>query len=167
MKQQAPDDLFEINPLDLDGEYVRFPRNYAKAARELAEATDDYERAKAALKAVTSELDYAIRSNPEGYGITKVTDAVVAQALVRQKRYHTSHDEMLTAKRAMELAQAVVDTFDHHRWCIDGAARLWVAGYFSTDMKPPKTMPEERRDEIRRKELDHSLKSRVKVRRGE
>lgn len=159
-------DLFTIDPLRLDEEYVNFSTKYARAAKAAANATDRFERAKAELKVVSAELDHAIRSDPEQFEVSKVTDKVVEMTILRRPRFIKAQERYLDAKHAMEIAETLVKTLDHHRFCIDGVWKLVSASYLNTDMKPPRDMPQEKRQEILRKERD-SLFRPVKARRDE
>lgn len=127
---QEPD-FFALDENRLDYEWVNQPRLYYQYANQLADAKDSYERAKAAQELVAAEMDHRIRSAPEQYGVSKITEGVVEKTILMQQPYLNAQRHTLEAKHNMDVAQVAVITLDHRKKALEGLVQLRLANYFS------------------------------------
>lgn len=132
---QEPD-LFAIDPHRLDEEWIKQPSLYRKWARQLANAREEWERAKAQRDVVTAEIDKAIRFNPEEYGLEKITEPSVEKTILLQKRYQRAHAVVVEAKHKVDLLEANVSALDHRKRALEKLVDLFLSDYFSKPREP-------------------------------
>ena len=77
-------DILEIDKFSLDEEWERQSVLYMEWAERVAEKQLHRDRMKFNLEYVKANLDYQIRSSPEKYGITRVTEASIQNAIINQ-----------------------------------------------------------------------------------
>ena len=131
-----PEDLFAINLDRLHEEWVNQPRLYYQAAAKLADLKEAFERAKAKRDVVAAEQDKAIRLTPSAYGLEKTTEPVIEKTICLQKDHRIADKEVISAKHAVDISQAVVDALDHRKKALEMLVQLRLASYFSTPRKP-------------------------------
>lgn len=135
-KKQAPSDLdksfVEIDELQLDKEWIGQPRVYLEFAEMCADAQRDWDIAKSELEMVRAELDTAIRSDPESYGLGKVTEKGVENAIPAQTEYQDAVREVIRAKHKRDVMAAAVTALDHRKKALEKLVDLQLSGYFAT-----------------------------------
>jgi len=147
-----------INEHQLDDEWINQPELYSKWAINAADARRDYDEAKAELDVMRAELDRAIRSDPEYYKLTKVTESVIASTVVVQPIYKDLQKKVIDAKHSLDVCSAVVGALDHRRSALSKLVDLFLADYFS---KPkPSKRAKEHTDDIERKRIRKPRKDR-------
>lgn len=124
---------FEILSIDqnlLDKEWLNQPRFFFQYARQLADARQAYEEAKANLKLVAAEADQKVRmkltANEE-----KITEAVVSAAVLRRNDYREAEQAVFTAKHNMDVLDAAVEALRHRKDALENLVRLHGQNYFS------------------------------------
>lgn len=130
-------DHFDLDPNRLDEEWVSQPRLFWEAARKLADARADYERAKAAREVEKAELDRAIRRDPEDFGMNKITEGAIEQVILLQKTYKRANEEVIKAKHTVDIFEADVRTLEHRKSALEALVKLRLEEYYS-DPRPPK-----------------------------
>lgn len=73
-----------IDKFALDDECIEQNRLMDEAVEECIQAVEEYNLLDLELKQRKSELDQAIREDPESYGLAKVTEGSVAAAITRE-----------------------------------------------------------------------------------
>lgn len=124
-------DLFDLDKHRLDEEWTEQPRHYNKAAVALADKRADYERAMADRDVTEAELDRDIRIKFEKEG-TKVTEAVVKNAVTRHRDMIDAVQAVIRARHEMDVAQALVVALDHRKKSLESLVQLWLANYFAS-----------------------------------
>lgn len=127
--------IVEIDPMELDREWVRQPRLVMKYAEQLAAANERLDAAKADFDATKAEIDRDIRADPDRFGISKITETTVANAIVLQDDYRDAQDDVIKRKYERDLLQAVVNALEHRKRALEGLVSLHGMDYFSS----PKT----------------------------
>ncbi len=124
-------DIFEPDRYHLDEELVNQPRYYFEFAERLADARRDHERAEANKDLTYAELDQKMRANPEVFGIEKVTEGSVKQAITVHKKYQSAVATAIDAKHDMDVLQGAVTALDHRKRALEKLCELFLANYFA------------------------------------
>lgn len=141
-------DFFEVDPEQLDEQWFVFPREYAQHAYALADARQEFERAKAKRDVIEAEIDKEIRLEPEKFGISKITETIVAKTVQLHKRFRKAEEEVIIAKHSLDIHQATVDAMDVKKKGLEVVVQLRLASYYAE----PKARGEAR-EEMREAEL--------------
>jgi len=126
----------EIDGEALDQEWLAQPSFCLKYGRHSAKMKKRLEEAKQNLDIAKAEADKSIRSNPEKYGIEKVTETVVANAILKEDGYQEAYTAYLNSKYEAEMAQAAVNAFEHRKSALENLVRLYGQQYFSGPTVP-------------------------------
>lgn len=146
--------ILEINEFELDKEWIKQPATYHKFATKLAEAKYRLEEAKAKTELVKAELSSEIRIDPDLFGITKVTESVVASTILLQDQFKSTQAELFNQKHQVDLLQAVVTSLDHRKRALESLVSLHGQDYFSSpraDSKNQETIDTIQKTSVRRK----------------
>ena len=127
----VPELRLEIDPLRLDDEWVDQPRTYHAWAVRAADAQAAFDRAKSELDLVTADLGKQIRDNPQEFGLAKVTEGSIEEAIKTQSIYAHAVEDMNERRHAMGIAQAAVQALDHRKRALSMLVELWVRDYYS------------------------------------
>jgi len=149
----------QIDENSLDVEWVGQPRMYFKYASMLADAKREQDQAKVELDLVTAELDMVIRSDPDKFGIGKVTEAAIKATVLAQKEYGKAQKAVLTAKHGVDVLGAAVTALDHRKKALEGLVQLRLANYFSEPRAPEgakERLGEASKENIRRRGRNRS-----------
>ena len=94
--------------------------------------------ANAEFKRVIAKLDGQIRRNPQRYRIDKITETVVANALVLQKKYKNAEASIWEIENKIDevshyhnLLDAAAKALDHKKMAIEGLIKLHGQSYFA------------------------------------
>ncbi len=93
---------------------------------QLADAAQAADEAAAALEVAAAKLDTAIRANPEGFGLTKTTEATVQAAIAVQPEHTAAKAELLDARHEREVLKAAVNAIQHRKSALQGMTDLWL-----------------------------------------
>jgi len=143
----------------LDSEWLDQPRHMFRYCRMLADAHREMDFAKEALAVRKAQLDLEIRSAPESFGITKLTEAALSAAVLMHEDYRAANKVFLTAQYNHEVVQGAVRSFDHRKSALENLVRLHGASYFAGPEVPHDL------SEIR-KQRDRRVQTRVRMKRG-
>ena len=126
----------EIDANRLDIEWIRHVKFYHLAATKLAEARADHEALKTQLEIVDAELDRDIRSSPEAFGLSKITEGVVSQTILLQQVHQKADNKTREARHKVNIHQVEVDTLEHRKRALEKLVELRLADYFSEPRTP-------------------------------
>ncbi len=141
----------QIDRHRLDDECVEQPRLYFHYAAELDNARHELDRAKAMLELVDAELDLAIRSDPESFGLTKITESSLRSMIVVQVKHVKAQEKILRAKDNVNILGTAVSALDQKKKSIEGLIQLQLANYFSSPKVPE--CERERMDEVSKRSI--------------
>jgi len=147
----------DVEWLDQSSLMFRYAQNAAECRRKL-------DLAKEALDFVRAELDKEIRTSPEDFGIEKVTEAVVQNAIITQERYKEANVNFINRKFEADIAQGAVRAVDARKDALENLVRLNGQQYFAGP-KMPRDLSKEREDrEARTKEVNAGIASKMRRR---
>lgn len=152
----------EIDGEALDQEWLNQPRLLMQYARHSALMRKRLEEAKQSLDIAKAEADKMIRTNPEKYGIEKVTETVVANAVLKEEGYQEAYTDFLNAKYEADMASSAVNAFEHRKSALENLVRLYGQQYFAGP-----TVPYQIDREWEKKEQEKKVDEKVKKGFGE
>lgn len=130
-QESAQRSIVEIDELHLDRECVRLPTDYLKAANASADAKRDLAEFENALEVVESELSKEIRTDPQSFGLDKLTEAAIKALLPTMKGYRLALKDVQGARYKADLAQALVWAMEHKKRALTLLVELHGMGYFA------------------------------------
>jgi hypothetical protein len=157
----VPVDIFSPDKHALDKEWVNQPRLLHDSALELADAREEYERAKARFKVVTAELKMDIRANPAKYGVSKVTVDAVEDIAVSHKEWWRANEAVIKAKHLVDVLEADVQALEHRKKALESLVVLQGRDYYASPRAPENVR--ERLQEVEKQDV----RNRGKTRKGE
>lgn len=131
------DDLV-IDQYALDTEWMNQPLLYAEWAEKAVDAAFEFDKAKQRLEIVSIELEKDIRSNPEKYGISKVTEGSVASELSYRISQKSESNEVLEAKRNQKMMEVARESFDQRKKALENLTSLFLSKYYAEPYVPQK-----------------------------
>jgi len=160
--------LVKIDNEALDIEWVQQPSNMMKATTTTANARLEMDKAADALDLVYAELDKKIRSDPDKYGLDKVTDNSVKNAIIREEEYQDAKAEALNAKYDYEIAKGFVQSMEQKKSALEGLVKLFINSYFAGPSIPrdlSRELLEKKTKEERSKKTNAGVSRKLKRRR--
>jgi hypothetical protein len=130
------EDDIRIDEEMLDLEWTEQPLKMLKYCSILAKALKEVDVKKQELDIVKADIDKAVRTSPETFGLGKVTEATVEFTVIRQAEYVAANNSLIEAKYEMEMAKAAVRAMDQRKDALEGMVRLYIAGYFAGPSVP-------------------------------
>lgn len=140
---------FIIDTSDLQGELTSLPALLYKYKVMYADAKIELMAFDNELEILTAETDTDIRANPEKYGLVKVTEATVAQAMKKADPLVLMKKQKLELSKTLLILQGVIDCLDAKRASIHTLAKLDMADMLYTDTTTDNTVNEP--DQTRRR----------------
>jgi len=144
----------QIRQDELEMEWLDQPSLMFKYAKNAAEMRRLLDLSKEKLDLVKAEIDKEIRTNPEKFGIEKITETVVANSMLATLKYKKANEEFLNAKYEVDVAQAAVVAMSQRKDALENLVRLHGQQYFAGP-KVPHDISELR--ESRQKKVNQSV----------
>jgi len=170
MDNKIKRDMFDIDLTRLDEEWIGQPKLFFKYASELVDAKRQVEEAKAELDVNKAKLDQAIRNNPEGFGLIKITESSISNAIILQPEYQEALKSITKSKYKADLIQAAVSALDHRKSALERLVSLHGQNYFATPTPQDiasKEQVERIEKEIVRRKLRHKRENKAKKEKGD
>ncbi len=154
-KKRKPitEEFIHIDETRLDEEWVNQPGLRFKYGRKLADARERMDEAKADLDITKAELDRDIRSDPEEYGVERISEAAIANAVQLQEEFHKANAVFRIRRHDVAIYEAAVFAIDHRKRALEKLVELFMADYFATPRSPKgsgEVMDEVVKQEVRR-----------------
>jgi hypothetical protein len=115
----------------LDEEWCDQPSLFGRYALKVADARRRMDEAKSELDVVKAELDKQIRSEPEAFGLGKVTESAITALVPLQPEYDDANRKLIDARHELEVMQAMTSALDHKKAALSKLVDLFLADYFS------------------------------------
>ena len=144
----------QIRQDELEMEWLDQPSLMFKYAKNAAEMRRLLDLSKEKLDLAKAEIDKEIRTNPEKFGIEKITETVVANSMLATFKYKKANEEFLNAKYEVDVAQAAVVAMSQRKDALENLVRLHGQQYFAGP-KVPHDISELR--ESRQKKVNQSV----------
>ncbi len=144
---------FRISAGCLDKEWLAQPERVYDYCTQLAEAKQQLNQAKATLELVEAEGDRDVRLHPSTYGIDKLSEARIKNAVILTASYRQAYKEVIQAQHACDVLQAAVTALEHKKRALENLVHLFSMSYFSEPKAEEgdyDAMRESRRDRVLR-----------------
>jgi hypothetical protein len=138
-EQKEFEGLLDIDKTRLDEECEKQPRLVWDYGRMAAKAERDVDEAIANLKLTEADVDAAIRETPSEFGLEKVTEPAIKQAILRSKEYQEALSTLNTAKYRVGVLQAANRSLDHRRTSLTLLDGQDTRGYFARPSQKMRT----------------------------
>lgn len=138
----------EIDKYKLDDEWILQEKMMGKVGEALAEAKRDLETAKSKLEVRQALIDKRIRSNPQKYDLTKISEASIASEVLLQMEQRSEGKDVIDAKYRVAIIQAALDRLSSRGKAISDLIYLHSIQYFATP-KTPRGMKKEDIDRMK------------------
>lgn len=126
----------KIEPMALDVEWLEQASLFMKYSREAIKQRSILDRKKIELDVVKAELDTAIRTNPEKYGISKITEAAISNTILQDARFKVVQEELLGLHHDLEILEAAVQAFNQRKVALENLVKLCGQQYFAGPREP-------------------------------
>jgi hypothetical protein len=120
-----------IDPDALDVEWLGQPGLIFKYSKKSAEAQIILSNAKESLELCKATLDRKIRTNPEKFGIEKITETVVANTIIAQSDYAEANKEYQEAQFEVNIIRGVMDALNNKKSALENLVKLHGQNYFA------------------------------------
>ena len=120
-----------IDPHDLPEEWLRQPALYMQYSELAAQAGKERDQAKENLDVVKAEVDAHVRTYPDLYGIAKITETQVSNAVIVSDKYREAQQLLTDANLNYSLMQAAVRAFEQRKAALENSVRMMLGGIFS------------------------------------
>lgn len=159
----------EIDEYALEKECRDQPLLYAEIGELYVEAKSEAREAKEAVDFVKADLDSKIRTSPEEYGVTKLTEGSIASTILQRTEYDKAQHSFLSKQEIVDAFQILLSAAEQRKAMLRDLTSLWIYNYYS-DTGPGRSLEdlsklaEERY--MRAKELKHERKREDSEERG-
>jgi len=149
-----------IDETALDVEWLQQAGLMYKYARYQAETKKVMDEAKERLDFIKAKLEMDIRTNPESYGLSKVTESAIASTILLQSEYQDAAKKYVEAKYENDVAVAAVRAIDQKKTALENLVKLLSVSYFAGPSAPRDLSLEwnERIEKKEQKELNKNVK---------
>lgn len=120
----------------LDIEWLNQPRLMLKYSKISAEAKMEMLLRKEVLDLIKADLDKEIRSDPEKFGIVKITETAVSNTIISHKLYKEANTAYLQAQYEADIARGAVSAVEHKKDALENLVRLFGQNYFAGPQVP-------------------------------
>jgi len=159
--ENGMDRELEVNVNELDKEWVRQPGLFFRYASMLADARQELEAAKGDFELAKAEADQEVRTNPQSYGISKVTEGAISAVVPTLEACRKARDRVSKAKHQVDVLEAMVGALEHKKKALERLVELFLAGYFSVPISVPKTEAGGDREEAEKRLLRRGRERRM------
>lgn len=123
-----------IDRHDLVGEMEVHAQLFHKWASKVEEAQEERDDWKTKRDLHAADLDDSVRTEPEEYGIDRVTETAIKNIVLQDERYQYLQKKRLAAERKINAFVSAVRTMEHRKRMLEKMADIWLAGYYSENL---------------------------------
>lgn len=145
-----------IDDTALDVECLHQPQLMMRYSRALADAKREVTRLKEQLDIVRAELDKKVRTDPDKYGLDKITESVVTNTIMLDTQYQAAVDDLRDAQYEVNMLIGAVDSVQQRKDMLEALIKLHGQQYFAGP-KMPRDLSFEARQRYRQREADNKV----------
>jgi len=124
-------EIFDLKLDELDERLLEQAKLAYETGRELADAKNELEQAKAKLDVVRAEVEREITENPQAFGLAKTTVSAISAAVETDKRVRGMREDLLDKKHIVDLIGAKMTALEHRKRALENLVALHGQQYFS------------------------------------
>ncbi len=147
----------KIDETALDVEWLEQPRLMLKYTKHQALMEREMLNAKEEVELCRAELDREIRSDPDKFGVAKITETVVNNLIISNEKYKETYDEYLEMKYEYEVAKGAVQAFRDRKEALENLVRLHGQQYFAGP-SVPRDLSKEWQDKQKQTQANKTIK---------
>jgi len=132
-----------IDETALDVEWLEQPHLMFQYCKHAAETKRWLDLAKEKLEVEKAKLGKDVRAHPENYGVEKVTESSVQDAVLMSKSHQNAAAEFADARYENEIAVGVLRSLDQRKTALENLVKLQGMSYFASP-SVPRDLPSER-----------------------
>ena len=126
----------KIDERALDTEWLQQPRLVFLYSELTAKNKKRLDLANEKLSILRAELDKKIRTTPDKYGIEKITETAVSNAILTQDEYKEMQREIIEIKYDYDIARAASNAMDSKKSALENLVKLHGQNYFAGPQVP-------------------------------
>ena len=161
MKERDYTNDIEISPDSLDTEWLLQPQLMLKYGETVAEARRSVDYAKERSEIKRAELDKDIRTYPEKYGISKITESAIQGTIILDSEYTELNINFIESKYELEVLLAAIRAIEQKKTALENLVKLHGQMYFAGP-KIPRDLTKEWELEQRQKSSNKKIMLRSK-----
>lgn len=115
----------------LDVEWARQSERVFELGESSRKATQRRDKLKQQFDLKMAELDIEIRTNPQAFGIDKITESIVKSTVTTDKKHQKFQDELLELADEIASYAVALKALDHKKKGLEYLSQLWMTGYYS------------------------------------
>ncbi len=146
-----------IDPDALDVEWLKQAELMGNYCKHQAQTKKEMDDAKEKLDTGKARLEMNIRTNPDAYGLSKITEGAIQSTILLQDEYQQLVQEYTDAKYENDIAVAVVRAIDQKKTALENLVRLLGQSYFAGP-QAPRDLGQEWVQEQEKKEANKKVK---------
>jgi hypothetical protein len=157
------EDEMYIDENALDVELLEQPQLVVRYSTQLAEAKAEQALAKEAIDYEKAQIDFAVREDPDKFGIGKITENAINNAILIEDSYRKLLTKYNEATRHVNILQGVVYAINDRKSSLENLVKLHGQQYFAGPSVPHNLaeLREEKRDEMHHR-IGKSMKRTIK-----
>ena len=124
-------DKIKLDKYRLDENAIEQPSLYNNTAEDWAKSVLERDKAKENLEIVAAKVGKRIRESPEIYGIEKVTEKSLQEAMVQDKEYREASSKLINAQYNVNVLSSAKEAIDHRGKALRILSDLYSGSYFS------------------------------------
>lgn len=150
-----------IDDSALDVEWLQQANLTLKYCQLEAEASKQVDEAKAALDIIKADLDKDIRSDPDSWGLPKITEGAIQNAITASTKYKEAEETLRNAHYELNMVKAAVRAIYIKKDALENLVRLHGQQYFAGP-RIPRDLSKEW--EARQRQTESNKKVKIKRR---
>jgi len=147
----------QIDPDALDVEWLEQADLMRRYATHAAQTRQEMDEAKERLEVMKASIEMDIRSQPEIYGLTKVTEGGIQSTIMLQKEYQGLTEAYISARYENEVANAAVRAIDQKKTALENLVKLLGQSYFAGPLNA-RDLSQEYMDQLDQRKRNASIK---------
>lgn len=125
-----------LDPNALDVEWLVQPRLMSEYTQTAAELRKRMDIAKEKVDFVKAELGKAIRTDPDAFGVAKVTETAIQDTIILHDKYQAALADYIEAKFQFEVARGAVESISQRKDSLESLVKLHGQSYFAGPSVP-------------------------------
>lgn len=124
-----------IDTMRLDEEWMKQPGLFMYWAEQAQKIKLEVDLAKFQLESLEAQVSNDIRANPEKFGLEKVTETGIKNAVLLDKRIAKSTKDYLKLRSEADVLAKLVAALEQRKKALENLVFLTTQGYFSAPEK--------------------------------
>ena len=120
-----------INPTELEKVCVDQPILYDEICQLVVEWSANAKSASERVAFIKADQSSKIRTSPENYGVSKVTEGSVESATILTKEYQEAVKEQIETEKVYGQLRGLQSSIEQRKSSINNLVELWVKDYYS------------------------------------